>query len=148
MNNAMIFGLAALAVIGASGARSADICLKDAATGPVSYCASGTFSNGVKDEYNASFGPGTAFSGVGIPGTNTQGDVVTGTVTCAGHNFFTINDTSNQGDSNVIYGRFSPTRPATSHGFDSFNGLVFSTQLTPGTCAPPRSKPALQSRVP
>ena len=144
--NSLTVGLIGLTVFTAEGVWSADICKKDAATGPVMYCATSIFSNGVKGEYNTSFGPGTALSGQGIPGTNTAGDTISGTFTCPGNNFFTINDTSNQGDINVIYGRFSTTRPAASHGFDSFNGLVFSTSLTPGSCTPPRSRSAMQSR--
>jgi hypothetical protein len=148
MKNSVAPVLIGFAVLAAGGAMSADICKKDAATGPVSYCAASIFSDGIKGEYNAQLGPGNALSGQGIPGTNTAGDIISGTFSCPGSNFFVIHDTSNQGDSNVIYGRFSTTHPAASHGFDSFNGLVFSTSLTPGSCAPPRPSSAIEHRRP
>ena len=143
MKKSMIVGLAVVVGLAASSALAADNCKKDAAAGPVVYCGVSVFSSRLKGEYNVNLGPGNALSGAGIPGTNTQGFTISGDFTCPGNDFFTINDTSNQGDNNVIYGRFSSTRPATGHGFDSFNGLVFSLEMTPGACqVPPRAAPA------
>lgn len=138
MTRSMAAASAALALLASGSATAADICKAAMAHGPISYCATEVFSSGLKGALNVQLGPGTALSGTGIPGTNTAGDVITGAFDCPGDNFFSATDTSNQGDNNTIYGRFSTTRPASAHGFDSFNSLVFSLELSPGACqAPP-----------
>jgi hypothetical protein len=139
MKSTVILGLAALAVLGAGAARSADICKKNAKTGPVIYCGTFNYSAQATNQFTTTFGPGTAFSIAGVGGT--AGDSGSGTFACPGNNFFTTSYTTNTGNTPVWYARFSKTHPATGGGYDPVSGLVASINLTPGACAPPRSTP-------
>ena len=139
MRNSLIFGLAALAALGAGSARSSDICRKNMRTGPVYYCGTFAYSGQAPNMFTTTFGPGNAFAITGVGGTT--GDSGSGTFACPGNNFVSTSYTTNTGNTPIWYARFYSRKPVTGGGYDPVSGMQASISLTPGACAPSRSRP-------
>jgi hypothetical protein len=91
-------------------------------------CLSGVYSAIPNNKFTTTFGPGNAFSGIGVSKTD-RGLTFQGTYACQGNNFYTTSYTASDGEQNYWLARF----PNTIMGSGS-QGIYFTGKLKGGAC--------------